>query len=134
MAKRNLHVTVAFLGMVDEEGFERAAEVPPLNTGPFELVLDKVGHWRESRVLWLAPSVVPAELAALERDLWGGLEAQGFEREPRLYRPHVTLARRARGVEESIAPISWAAARLTLVESVPISGGVHYEPLREWPL
>ncbi|HEX5421635.1 MAG TPA: RNA 2',3'-cyclic phosphodiesterase [Gammaproteobacteria bacterium] len=133
-AKRNLHVTVAFLGRVDDEGLDRAASVPPLATGPFELALDRLGHWRESRVLWLAPSVAPPELAALESELWAGLEAQGFEREPRIYRPHVTLARRARGVEESIESIPWAAAALVLVESVAVPGGVYYEPLREWPL
>jgi 2'-5' RNA ligase len=134
MAKRNLHITIAFLGALDEEGFERAAAVPPIATGAFELVLDLLGYWRESRVLWLAPSVVPTELTALERELWVGLEAQGFERERRIYRPHLTLARRARAVEGSIAPVRWQIAGLALVESVPLPRGVHYEPLREWPL
>jgi 2'-5' RNA ligase len=133
-AKRNLHITVAFLGVVDAKGLERAVSVPPLGTGGFELVLDRLGNWREPRVLWLAPSVVPSELAALERELWAGLEEQGFEREARIYRPHLTLARRAREVGEPIAPISWTAAALTLVESVPLRHGVHYEPLQEWPL
>lgn len=133
-AKRNLHITVAFVGAVDEDGLERAATVPPVATGAFELVLDLLGHWRESRVLWLAPSVVPPELTALERELWVGLVARGFEREPRIYRPHLTIARRARAVDEAIAPVRWSAAALTLVESVPLPRGVHYEPLREWPL
>jgi 2'-5' RNA ligase len=133
-AKRNLHITVAFLGGLDEAELERAASVPPIRTGTFEVVLDNLGHFAESRVLWLAPSTVPPELAALERELWDGLEAQGFEREPRIYRPHVTLARRARAVEEPIDAVHWPVAALTLVESVPLPRGVHYEPLMEWPL
>jgi 2'-5' RNA ligase len=133
-AKRNLHITVAFLGSLDEEAQARAASVPPIGTGPFELVLDVLGHFQQSRVLWLAPSTVPGELAALERELWAGLEGQGFEREPRVYRPHMTLARRARAVEEQIDPARWSVAAVTLVESVPLPRGVHYEPLRDWPL
>ncbi len=133
-AKRNLHITVAFLGMATEADLAAAASVPPLGTGPFDLVLDRLGHFQASRVLWLAPSIVPPELATLERSLWAGLEALGFEREPRPYRPHLTLARRARAVEEQVEPVHWAAATLTLVESAPVPGGVHYEPLHEWPL
>lgn len=133
-AKRNLHITVAFLGVVDGEGLERAASVPPVETGAFEIVLDTLGFWREPRVLWLAAQSVPAELGELEQSLWQGLARQRFEREDRIYRPHVTLARRARAVEEEIAPVHWSVSTLTLVESVPIPGGVHYEPLRHWPL
>lgn len=133
-AKRNLHVTVAFLGSLDDEEAERAASVPPIPTGPFELVLDVLGHFEHSRSLWLGPSAVPPELASLERELWVGLEDQGFEREPRIYRPHLTLARRARAVEEGIDPVRWPVSALTLVESVPLPHGVHYEPLRDWPL
>jgi 2'-5' RNA ligase len=133
-AKRNLHITVAFLGGLDEEQLERAASAPPIRTGAFEIVLDKLGHFAESRVLWYAPSTAPPELAALEHALWDGLETQGFEREARIYRPHVTLARRARAVDEPIDAVPWPVAALTLVESVPLPHGVHYEPLREWPL
>ncbi|HEU4617534.1 MAG TPA: RNA 2',3'-cyclic phosphodiesterase [Gammaproteobacteria bacterium] len=133
-AKRNLHITVAFLGSLDEEQAERAAAVPPVRTGPFELELDVLGHFEHSRTLWLGPSAVPPELASLERELWAGLEAQGFEREPRIYRPHLTLARRAKAVEEGVDPVRWPVSALTLVESVPLPRGVHYEPLRDWPL
>lgn len=133
-AKRNLHITVAFLGMATEADLEDAASVPPLGTGPFDLALDVLGHFQASRVLWLAPSVVPPELTALERELWAGLTGLGFEREQRAYRPHLTLARRARAVEEKVAPVRWRVESLTLVESLPVPGGVHYEPLREWPL
>lgn len=134
VAKRNLHVTVAFLGMVEPDALERAAAVPPIDVGPFELELDRLGHFEKSRVLWLAPRNAPPELAVLEQRLWDGLEAAGFEREPRIYLPHVTLARRARPVDETVDPVRWRVERLTLVESLPLQRGVHYEPLRDWPV
>jgi 2'-5' RNA ligase len=133
-AKRNLHVTVAFLGHVDEAGLEQVMQVPPIAVGAFEVLLDALGYWHESRTLWLAPHKVPEALTALERALLDGLEQRGFERERRLYRPHLTLARRARPVEAEITAIEWRVAALTLVESVPLAQGVHYEPLAEWPL
>ncbi|MBN1239069.1 MAG: RNA 2',3'-cyclic phosphodiesterase [Gammaproteobacteria bacterium] len=133
-AKRNLHITVAFLGHVDPDALERAASVPPVETGPFELVLDRLGYFREARALWLGPSEMPPALAALEQSLWDGLEQAGFEREPRIYRPHLTLARRARGVDETVPPVHWNASALTLVESIALPRGVHYEPLQDWPL
>ena len=97
--------------------------------------LDRIGHFEQSRVLWIAPSSVPPELAALERELWERLTERGFEREPRIYRPHVTLARRARAVpEEPFEPVLWHAADLALVESVPAGKKARYEVLERWPL
>lgn len=133
-AKRNLHVTVAFLGMLEPAQLEQAASVPPIDVGPFDLELDRLGFFEGARALWLGPSNVPPQLTALEQRLWDGLERHGFEREPRIYLPHVTLARKARAVDEPIAPIRWRAERLTLVESLPLPRNVHYEPLRDWPL
>jgi len=134
-AKRNLHITVAFLGDVDDEQLERAARVPPIEVGPIELELDVLGYFPVPRVLWLGPQTVPPALIELERALWEGLEREGFEREPRIYRPHLTLARRARAVDgETITPVRWRIDALTLVESVPMHRNVHYEPLRQWPL
>lgn len=134
-AKRNLHITVAFLGSVDDEQLEGAASVPPLGVGPIELELDQLGYFSKSRVLWLAPRRPPPALLALEQALWNGLEQVGFEREPRAYRPHLTLARRARAVDgEGFPPIRWRCEALTLVESVPMHRNVHYEPLTSWPL
>jgi 2'-5' RNA ligase len=134
-AKRNLHITVAFLGAVDDDALERAAGVPPIEVGPIDLELDMLGFFPTPRVLWLGPRHVPPALTALEQSLWAGLEQAGFEREPRIYRPHLTLARRARAVDgETITPVRWRLDTLTLVESVPMQRNVHYEPLRQWPL
>jgi 2'-5' RNA ligase len=134
IAKERLHLTVAFLGELTDEQLERARSAAPIRVGAFDLTLDTVGVWPQSRVLWLAGSEVPEPLDALEQELWEALEARGFVREERVYRPHVTLARRARPVDEQVAPVSWRVEELVLVESLPVGKSVHYEVLDRWPL
>jgi 2'-5' RNA ligase len=134
IAKERLHITVAFLGELDSEAFERASAAPPIASGAFELALDTVGFFPRSRVLWLSARAVPKALNELERRLWTALEERGFEREPRVYRPHVTLAKKARAVSEEIESIAWRVEELVLIESLPAGRNVHYEPLQRWPL
>jgi 2'-5' RNA ligase len=134
IAKDRFHVTVAFLGNLTPAGLEIASAVPPIRVGAFALVLDTIGAFVSSRTLWLGARSVPPALVDLERGLWEALTAKGFLREERIYRPHVTLARRARSVDEEIDPIEWPVAELALVESLQGGRSVHYEPLRSWPL
>ena len=134
IAKDRLHVTVAFLGKLTPAGLEIASSVPPIAVGVFTLVLDTVGSFAASRTVWLGARSVPPALLELERRLWDALMAKGFVREERIYRPHVTLARRARAVDAQIDPVEWPVAELALVESLPDGRNVHYEPLRSWPL
>ncbi len=85
-------------------------------------------------MLWLAARSPPAALLELEQRLWEALESRGFEREPRIYRPHLTLARRARAVEEEVEPAIWHVEELVLAESLTDGRKVHYEVLERWPL
>ena len=134
IAKGNLHLTVAFLGELSAEGLDVARAVPPIRVGEFTLTLDAVGVWPESKILWLAPLAPPPALGELEAQLWDGLAERGFRTEERIYRPHVTLARRARAIDEVIEPIRWPVRELALVESLPYGKNVHYEVLETWPL
>ena len=134
IAKDRFHVTVAFLGSLTPAGLEIASGVPPIGVGAFALVLDTIGVFAASRTLWLGSRSVPPALTELEHRLWEALTAKGFVREERIYRPHVTLARRARPVDVAVAPVEWPVADLALVESLPAGRNVHYEPLRTWTL
>jgi 2'-5' RNA ligase len=134
IAKDRLHVTVAFLGELTGAGLEVARAVPPVRVGAFELTLDALGIWPDSKILWLAPSNPPDALGDLEVQLWDGLTERGFHGEERVYRPHVTLARRARPVELGVEPVHWLVQELVLVESFPDGRNVHYEVLERWPL
>ena len=129
----NLHVTLAFLGPVTEVLLERARRVPPLVSPHFELIFDRLGFWRGSRALWVSPRRVPQALVALEANLWERLVEVGFGRERRPYQPHITLARKAKGVDNGVLAVSWLVSELVLVESKP--GGRHpvYDTLHVWP-
>ena len=134
IAKDRLHITVAFLGELTAAGLAVARAVPPISVGPFELALDTVGVWPESKILWLAATVLPDALGELEKRLWDSLAERGFRSEDRDYRPHVTLARRARPVDFAVEPVRFPVRDLALVESFPDGRNVHYEVLERWPL
>ena len=129
----NLHVTLAFLGPVTEALLERVRRVPPLLSPHFELIFDRLAFWRGSRALWVSPRLVPHAMVALEANLWERLVEVGFERERRSYQPHITMARKAKGVDDGVLAVSWLVSELALVESKP--GGQHpvYDTLHVWP-
>ena len=128
----NLHITLAFLGPLTEADLATVEQVPPIPSTAFTIELDKLGYWSRSRVLWLGATQVPGELVQLERYLWDALVAAGFERERRPYRPHVTLARKARFVDSPVHPVVWPVSKLGLVESRPGARHSVYEVLCEW--
>jgi len=134
IAKERLHVTLAFLGELTAAGLDVARGVPPIPVGPFELTFDAVGVWPESKILWLAPSTMPDALGELEARLWTSLTERGFHGADRVYRPHVTLARRARAVDSAVEPVQFPVRDLALVESFPDGRNVHYEVLERWAL
>ena len=128
----NLHVTLAFLGPLTAPLLASVRRVPPLASPAFELVFDQLGYWRGSQALWISPSRVPEALIELEATLWDRLEAAGFERERRPYRPHVTVARKAKPVAEALSAVCWRVSELALVESRPGARHPRYEVLDVW--
>ena len=110
-ARGRLHMTLHFLGPVGEERIARLRELGDSLVLPaFELVLDRIGCWPRPAVLWAGPPAAPGPLQAFHAQLEDGLEAAGFEREARAYRPHVTLARKACRAPQDpgFRPVRWA--------------------------
>jgi 2'-5' RNA ligase len=134
----NLHLTLAFLGMVDEGRCEQVCRVASSLEGQgFTLEIDTIGYWRRPRILWCAPSRVPQALNLLVEQLWSGLVDCGFEAEQRPYRPHVTLLRKAVAVDRQklAVPITWTAAHFELMwsRSVALTPMKLYAPTRTPP-
>ncbi len=131
----NLHVTLAFLGNVEDAQVaevERAAsEVSPRAVS---LVLDRPGYWKYNRIAWAGASLVPPELAALVSELRGALAKSriGFDAKP--FASHVTLLRGAREprATPALAPLEWRLDGFALVQSVTLPRGSRYEIRKSW--
>jgi 2'-5' RNA ligase len=137
MRAENIHLTLFFVGSIGRDRvpeLERAAAL--VRGSPFSLVLDRVGYWRRSGIVWTGTTQCPSALADLAADLQTALAGIGIEADERPYAPHVTLVRNARRrpVSRSIQGCVWDAHEYVLVESVQVAGSVRYEPFARWTL
>lgn len=61
----NLHLTLAFLGDVPEVRVPELADLAAtLVAEPLVLELDRIGYWRQQRLVWAGPQSCPDALAA----------------------------------------------------------------------
>ena len=95
----NLHLTLKFLGNVPVESIpalSNAVAEAAHTIDPFELVVSGCGtfppHGRP-KVLWIGCGAQASSLQLLHATLEGHCAAANFEREPRAYHPHLTIAR-----------------------------------------
>jgi 2'-5' RNA ligase len=147
----NLHVTLAFLGHVDES---RAGSIVSVlgagwDAGEFPFTLAGAGAFPSSgppRTLWVSVGAGADRLEELYRVVSGRLSSVGIEPERRPYHPHITIgrvkdasrtaARKVRAVLEGVRvrKASGRVRSVTLFESRLSSAGARYEPLLRVPL
>lgn len=130
--RRNWHVTLVFVGSFPEAQIPflqaAAAEIDP---EPVRLRFDRLDYWPRAKVAALLPLTVPASLETLVQSLENVLETFDVQPEERVFRPHITVARRARKFESMslTRPIDLEWTDFELVESLSTSSGVSYQPL-----
>jgi 2'-5' RNA ligase len=113
-----LHMTLHFLGLVPDERV--SALVPALDVGfePFELNLDRPQLW-SGGIAVLRTQATPPALRVLHDRLNQALGDLGLRAARQHLKPHVTVARRARGAlpppERDV--IRWPVAEYHLIES-----------------
>ncbi len=132
----DLHITLVFLGDLDRDRRACAEEAADQVSGtPFALSLDRFGCFPRARVLWCGASERPQPLLDLLHALNGGLLGCGFRPERRPFKPHVTLARKARPLpaRELTHPIPWPVSQFALVTARP-GERPRYRLVREWSL
>ena len=137
VAATNLHITLAFLGnqsLEQRDCFETAAS--SVSAPPFELSIDRLGHWARPRIFWAGPSGIPDALRILVAELNQALAVCGYQPEQRHFQPHITLARKALRPPEhiQIPAIVWPAQDFCLVASVSGRRGVEYRVMGRWSL
>ena len=132
---QNLHLTLAFLGEVEEA---RVAEVERAAGGvaarACTLVLDRAGYWKHNRIVWAGASGVTAELHDLVLELRNALARSRIGFDPKEFASHVTLLREAREPRAlpALEPIPWEIDGFALLCSP--AGGGPYEVLESWAL
>ncbi|MDP9234003.1 MAG: RNA 2',3'-cyclic phosphodiesterase [Actinomycetota bacterium] len=98
-SESNQHITVKFLGSTPSERLAEVAEVcadVAARHASAEVHLNGLGAFpslRRARVLWMGIDDPDGVLQRVAGALDRGFEALGYAREPRVYTPHLTLAR-----------------------------------------
>jgi 2'-5' RNA ligase len=137
VAAENLHITLAFLGHLDANGAAAARAAAGATVGErFELFLERLGFWADTRVVWLGPAVIPEAGSRFAAALREALRARGIAVDIRPFLPHLTLARKVAkpGNMGTLRPIHWPVREFTLVHSIPNRHASEYRPLASWPL
>ena len=139
--KENFHLTLHFLGEVEEEDLDYLQEAifeTARRNRPFTLTLDKVGFFPRGKkgILW-AGFEKSNPLQRLFSTLEKSLEQQGFARERKGLSPHITLGREVepqrsfldvqKGVK--VEPMRVSVRSISLMESVRRGPKLVYVPL-----
>jgi 2'-5' RNA ligase len=140
----NYHVTVAFLGGVEEtvvDDIVAALRALSPRLAALDVPIDAVGGFpdaRRARVAWVGPATPVPAFGTLCRLVRDALAALGLRFDQHA-EPHVTVAR-AVGLPAELPRVEpphtppLRIAGLTLYESVPVPGGPRYDALEWLPL
>lgn len=132
--RRNWHVTLVFIGDFPEEripGLMAAVDV--IDPGQIRLRFDTLTFWQQPKIACVHARTVPPELEQLVSSLQQALVPFGYEPDPRVYRPHITVARRARAFADVrlARPVEVSWSEFELVESLTFRGEQQYRPLKQ---
>jgi 2'-5' RNA ligase len=143
----NWHLTLQFLGRVDDDAVARvrdACEQAAGATAPFAIELGGAGAFgspRRARVVWIGVRGGHEYVAALAERLFARTEPLGFAREQREFRSHLTVARLKTPTDVAallaalpVPPVTMRVADLTLYRSHVSSRGAEYEVIGRFPL
>lgn len=139
----NLHLTLYFLGSVNEEGMTRLAEgLSEVRRPAFSLALGRLGRFGTAarpRVLWIGVAAGREPLGALAAEVSAACHRVGMVGDERPYSPHLTLCRvrpgaRLPDLPEPVEMPGWEARSFTLFQSRPGPRGSVYVPLRDYRL
>lgn len=133
----HLHLTLVFLGNVCVQRIEPLRQImKKLSAKKFVMVLDQISYWKHNQIVYLHAKQFPAELFALVDTLQATLSEAGFTFDHRVYKPHITLFRKAIHPVKTdlVNPIHWPVNQWHLLQSKPVSTGIDYVPLDHWRL
>ncbi len=146
----NIHLTLKFLGDVPQAKLPQIIEAVRRISGscsPFEVEVSGTGCFpspRKPNVLWIGLAKLPQSLITLQQSLEDELEREGFARESKPFKPHLTIGRirqprnAALLAEELLKPgfasESFAVHEVIVMHSDLMPRGAIYIPLATIPL
>ncbi len=140
----NLHVTLCFVGAVEDERVEALRAAASVVRGaPAILNFDALEYWDSSKILCAtARESGEAPVAGFARRLGEVLVAAGFTPDIKPFRAHFTLGRKVRA--ELATGVEWplrlaetlvlSADRFALMDSRRNEAGSVYSVVESWPL
>ncbi len=137
MPPANRHLTLAFLGEVDQAGIAAATEaleVACANVGPIPFCSDGLGKFGRANdaTLWLGITPQP-QLTDLVTRLREELTARDVAFDTKPFKAHITLARRANLPKQQLGDLAFprddSAQVVTLFKSTLDQNGATYKPL-----
>lgn len=132
----SLHMTLVFLGEAPLARLDELLELAASVYFPeFAMALDTTGCWRQNRIAWLSPRLIPTALNELVTKLETALKARKFRFDDRrVFSPHVTLVRKAdcgAGLT-NLGAIEWRVDRFVLARSSSARSGAEYHVVGSW--
>lgn len=147
-APEHWHLTLAFLGAVDDERADdltQRLEVVAARNPGFDVTLDGAGcypHPDAAKVIWLGVGAGADALEQLALRCRTAAQRSGIAVEGGRYEPHLTLARHNRGVlarrwlqvVDSFPAFSWHVSDFVLIDSELTRGGPRHRVTRRFDL
>lgn len=135
----HVHLTLAFLGEIDEDAIESAkAVLNRIEEAPFTLEFDTVSYFdagKRGRIFWIGPDAHPT-LDTLHTRVTEALREKGFTLDERPFTPHVTLARGVRiskaqssDFEDAFEAFQTPVQSVSLMASTFKEGKLVYTPI-----
>ena len=134
---QQIHLTLLFLGniAVYQIGVLQQA-MKNVSVKKFEFKLEEICYWKKNQIVYGQAKQFPKELLTLVDSLGNVLSEAEFSIEKRVYKPHVTLIRKAIPFTKINldTPILWHVNEWFLMQSRQTNNGVDYIPLGQWSL
>jgi len=132
MQPRNLHLTLAFIGTLDDAAAAQVASASgSLVQNAFEWSIDALGWFARARVVWAGGSS-NSQLDAAAARARAQLDELAIAYDSKPFVPHVTLFRDARRFDCSgplTPPLAWRTATVSLYAAATDAGGPIYRKL-----
>jgi 2'-5' RNA ligase len=126
---RNLHLTLAFIGSLDEPDALRVSDAAAdLAQATFDWTIDAIGWFARARVAW-AGGAATAAMGAVVARARARLDEIRLDYDRKAFVPHVTLFRNVRrfaGSGPLAAPLQWRTATVGLYAAAHDAAGPLY--------